>query len=181
MSQAAIFLDRDGVIVESRSAPDGSTPPVSVDDLAVPDGVAAALSALALAGYCLVVITNQPDVARGSVTRAEVNAINDALRAALPLDAIYACFHDGSDCDCRKPRPGMLLAAARDLDLDLGRSWLLGDRWVDIAAGSAAAVRTVLIERAWSWNPTSAGSPPSGLAPDFVAANVPEATERILG
>ena len=80
---------------------------------------AAALDALRAAGYCLVVVTNQPDVARGSTTRAEVDAINAELRRALPLDAIYVCFHDGPDCECRKPRPGMLLDAARDLDLDL--------------------------------------------------------------
>ncbi len=181
MSKPAIFLDRDGVIVESRQAPDGSTPPVSIDDLAIPIGVAKALAALRAAGYRLVVVTNQPDVARGTVDRRDVDAINDALRDALPLDAIYACFHDGPDCACRKPRPGMLLDAARDLDIDLSRSWLVGDRWVDIAAGAAAGVRTVLVERVWSWNPTSSGTPPADLVPDLVVAGVPEATERILG
>jgi len=115
------------------------------------------------------------------VTRAAVDEINDALRSVLPLDAIYACFHDGLGCACRKPRPGMLLDAARDLDLDLQRSWLFGDRWVDIAAGSAAGVHTVLIERAWSWSATSSGAAARDLVPDLVVASVPAAVAAILG
>ena len=177
----AIFLDRDGVLVESRRAPGGSTPPVSVDDVAILPGVADALHALRGAGYRLVVVTNQPDVARGTVTQAEADAINEAIRDALPVDAIYACFHDGPDCECRKPRPGMLHDATRELDLDLRRSWLIGDRWVDIAAGDAAGVRTVLIDRAWSWNATSSGAAPSELAPGFAVASMPDAVTQILG
>ena len=181
MAKPAIFLDRDGIIVESQRAPDAPTPPASVDDIAIPAGVAEALHALRTAGYCLVVVTNQPDVARGSTTRAEVDAINEALRRALPLDAIYACFHDGPECQCRKPRPGMLLDATEDLDLDLGRSWLIGDRWVDIAAGVAAGVPTVLVERAHSWDATSSGAPPEDLVPDRRVQSVADAAEVILG
>jgi D-glycero-D-manno-heptose 1,7-bisphosphate phosphatase len=181
VSRPAIFLDRDGVIAESRRAVERSLPPISVDDLAIPGGVADALTALHAARYCLVVVTNQPDVARGFATRADVDAINEALRAALPLDAIYNCFHDGADCACRKPRPGMLLDAWRDLNLDLDHSWLVGDRWVDIAAGRAAGVRTVLIERPWSWHATSGGEPPPDLVPDELAANLAEAAVLILG
>jgi D-glycero-D-manno-heptose 1,7-bisphosphate phosphatase len=181
LGKPAIFLDRDGVLIESRRAPGGSTPPRSVEDVAILPGAAPALDALRAAGYSLVVVTNQPDVARGSTTRAEVDAINAELRRALPLDEIYVCFHDGPECECRKPRPGMLLDAARDLDLDLERSWLIGDRWVDIAAGAAAGVQTVLIERAWSWHPTSSGAAPSDLSPDHAAANVAEAAELIRG
>lgn len=181
MGTPAIFLDRDGVIVESRAAPGEPTPPASVDDVAFPAGVGAALDAFRAAGYSLVVVTNQPDVARGSTTQAQVDAVNGALRLALPLDAIYTCPHDGSDCLCRKPRPGMLLDATRDLDLDLGRSWMIGDRWVDIAAGRAAGVPTVLIDRTYSWDPTSRGAPPEDLAPDHRAASVEDAAALILG
>ncbi|MGO9877214.1 MAG: D-glycero-alpha-D-manno-heptose-1,7-bisphosphate 7-phosphatase [Acidimicrobiia bacterium] len=181
MGKPAIFLDRDGVIAESRRGPGGSTPPVSVDDVTIPDGVAPALNTLKDAGYCLVVVTNQPDVARGSMTRDEVDAINAVLCRTLPLDAVYACFHDGSQCKCRKPQPGMLLDAARDLALDLQGSWLIGDRWVDIAAGTAAGVRTILVGRVYSWETTSSGAPPDDLIPDHVVTSVAEAVDLILG
>ncbi len=180
MARPAIFLDRDGVIVESRSAPGGSTPPLSAADVAVPAGVAPAVAALRAAGYCLVVVTNQPDVARGAATIEDVDAINAALVAEVPVDAIYVCCHDGGDCACRKPRPGMLLDAARDLDVGLRDSWMIGDRWVDIAAGAAAGVRTVLLERTWSWDATSSGAAPPDLVPDRVAQSIADAVEQIL-
>lgn len=180
MGSPAIFLDRDGVIIESRAVPGGSAPPTSVDDVAIIPGAGDALATLRAAGYCLVVVTNQPDVARGSTSRAEVDAINEVLRRELPLDAIYVCFHDGPACACRKPRPGLLLDARHDLDLDLRRSWMIGDRWVDIAAGAAAGIRTVLVERAWSWIATSSGAPPADLVPDHRVASIGEAAELVL-
>jgi len=180
VSTPAIFLDRDGVIAESQAAPGAPAPPASADDVAIPEGVVAALTALRANGYRLVVVTNQPDVARGATTREEVDAINAALRVALPLDDVYVCFHDGADCECRKPRPGMLLDAARDLGLDLLRSWMIGDRWVDIAAGASAGVRTILIERPYSWDATSRGPAPGGLVPDAAVNSVSEAADLIL-
>jgi D-glycero-D-manno-heptose 1,7-bisphosphate phosphatase len=181
VSKPAIFLDRDGVISESRRAPGGSTPPVSADDVAIPEGVAEALERVRAAGFLLVVVTNQPDVARGSITRAAVDAINGQLRRALPLDAFYVCPHDGSECVCRKPRSGLLLDATHDLGLDLARSWLIGDRWVDIAAGAGAGVHTILLERAWSWNATSSGVPPGELTPDHIVPTVGAAADVVLG
>ncbi|HMF03350.1 MAG TPA: HAD-IIIA family hydrolase [Acidimicrobiia bacterium] len=172
MPRIASFLDRDGVIAESRVHAGAPRPPESVDDVSIPDGVADALGLLRRDGYLLVVITNQPDVARGTTTRATVDAINDHLRDVLPIDAVYTCAHDGDTCECRKPRPGLLMEAARDHDIDLRRSWLVGDRWVDIAAGRAAGVRTVLLERDYSWSPTSQGPPPAGLRPDALGADL---------
>ena len=180
MGSPAVFLDRDGVIAESRQARGGPGPPRSVADTTIPDGTEDALRALRGSGFRLVVITNQPDVARGSATEAGVAAINDSLRDALALDAFYVCFHDGSECACRKPRPGLLLDATRDLDLDLARSWLIGDRWVDIAAGNAAGVQTVLIEREWSWAATSSGVPPDDLLPHATVTTIRDAAEHIL-
>jgi len=179
VAEPAIFLDRDGVIIESARNP--SAPPENLDDLRIPSGVADALGRLRANGFALVVVTNQPQVARGTLTHTDVEAINDAIRQSLPVDAIYVCFHDGAACECRKPRPGLLLEAARDLELDLPRSWLVGDRWVDIAAGAAAGVRTVLLGRDWSWAETSAGAPAPKLAPDHIVETLTEAAELILG
>jgi D-glycero-D-manno-heptose 1,7-bisphosphate phosphatase len=148
MSRRAVFLDRDGVI-NAAVVHDGKPyPPADADALEILPGVASALQDLHDAGYVLVVVTNQPDVARGKTPRATVDAIHARLRAELALDAIYACFHDDADhCACRKPAPGMLLDAARDLHLDLAQSFMVGDRWRDTDAGIAAGCRTIFINR----------------------------------
>ena len=179
MQRIASFLDRDGVIAESRRHPGDPRPPESVEDVAIPGGVAEALGRLRRDGYLLVVITNQPDVARGVTTSATVDAINDYISEVLPIDAVYTCMHDGDDCPCRKPRPGLILDAARDHDIDLLRSWVIGDRWVDIAAGRAAGVRTVLLEREYSWSPTSQGPPPPELRPDAAGTSLGECVAAI--
>jgi D-glycero-D-manno-heptose 1,7-bisphosphate phosphatase len=146
VKKRAVFLDRDGVINAAVVRDGKPYPPANASMLEILPGVPAALADLKAAGYALVVVTNQPDVARGTQTRAAVDAIHDRLRRELPLDAIYACFHDDADhCACRKPAPGMLLDAARDLDLDLAASVMVGDRWRDVAAGVAAGCRTVFI------------------------------------
>jgi len=142
----AVFLDRDGVINAAVLRDGKPYPPARAEDVEILPGVARALDALKRAGYVLVVVTNQPDVARGTTPRAAIDAIHARLAAELPLDAIRACFHDDADrCACRKPLPGLLLDAARDLDLDLAASVLVGDRWRDIDAGRAAGCRTVFI------------------------------------
>lgn len=147
----AVFLDRDGVINAAIVRDGKPYPPASAAALEILPGVDAALAALRAAGYALVVVTNQPDVARGTQRRAEVDAIHARLSAALPLDAVYCCFHDDADrCACRKPAPGMLRDAARDLGLDLARSFMVGDRWRDIDAGAAAGCRTVFIDRGYA-------------------------------
>lgn len=151
MSPSAVFLDRDGVL-NAASVRDGQPhPPASAGELTILPGVAAALADLKRAGYALVVVTNQPDVARGAQARAAIDAIHARLRAELPIDAIYCCFHDDpDDCVCRKPRPGLLLAAARELSLDLCTSFLVGDRWRDIEAGAAAGCRTAFVDRGYA-------------------------------
>jgi histidinol-phosphate phosphatase family protein len=177
----AVFLDRDGVLNEVRLEDGVPRPPASVVDLRVTDGAAEALAGLHDAGFVLVMITNQPDVPRGQTTLQVVEEINAALRARLPLDAVYSCFHDTADgCDCRKPRPGMLLQAARDLRLDLDASWLVGDRWVDIAAAEAAGVRGVLLDRDYSWRPSSDGPPPEELRAVATVDSISEAADAIV-
>ncbi|HSN24828.1 MAG TPA: HAD family hydrolase [Kofleriaceae bacterium] len=147
----AVFLDRDGVINAAVVRDGRPYPPASAADLAILPGVVAALGDLRAAGFQLVVVTNQPDVRRGTQSREAVEAIHDKLRAELPLDAIYCCFHDDEDhCACRKPAPGLLLDAARDRALDLPASFMVGDRWRDTDAGAAAGCRTVFVDHGYS-------------------------------
>jgi D-glycero-D-manno-heptose 1,7-bisphosphate phosphatase len=173
MPQRVVFLDRDGVL--NRSFPeDGTTrPPRSLAELELLPGVPEALERLRAAGFVLVVVTNQPDVARGKLTRAEAEAINEQVAARLPLLDVFACYHDSADrCTCRKPKPGLLLAAAQKWDLDLGSAFLIGDRWSDIVAAGAVGCTGVLIE--------TPDSHPERCNPDHRAADITGAVDWIL-
>ena len=122
-------------------------PPSGVDELKIVEGAAEALRDLKQAGFLLIVVTNQPDISRGTRSRATVDAIHQALREALPLDDFFVCPHDDCDqCDCRKPQPGLLLLAAEKYDVDMSRSFMVGDRWRDVEAGANAGCPTVLID-----------------------------------
>jgi D-glycero-D-manno-heptose 1,7-bisphosphate phosphatase len=143
----AVFLDRDGVL--NRSFVEGTTPvpPRRREEFELLPGVVEACRAFADAGLALVVVTNQPDLARGVLDPAELQAMHDALRAALPIDDIVLCPHDSHDgCWCRKPRPGMILDAARRLDLDLDRSVGVGDRWRDVDAAHRAGIHAIYVD-----------------------------------
>jgi D-glycero-D-manno-heptose 1,7-bisphosphate phosphatase len=146
----AVFLDRDGVLNRAIVREGKPYPPANVGELEILPGVAEALAALRAAGFLLIVVTNQPDVARGTTTREAVEAINAALGAALPIDEFRTCLHDsGAGCDCRKPKPGALLAAAALHDIDLLQSYMVGDRWRDTEAGRRAGCKTVLVDYAY--------------------------------
>ena len=174
MSKAAAFLDRDGVINRAIVRAGCPFPPASLAELEILPGVRRALERLRAGGLRLIVVSNQPDVARGSTTQAAVDEINDALLRALPLDAIRCCLHDRHhDCACRKPRPGLLLQAAADFDLDLSSSWMVGDRWRDIAAGRAAGCHTIFIDYAYK------EARPEHM--DHRVGSLPEAVPIILG
>ena len=145
----AVFLDRDGVINRAITRDGLPFPPMSLDDFEILPGVPEACVKLKAAGFLLVVATNQPDVGRGIVPRELVEAMNAEMQKVISLDRIEICFHPGrgaSDCDCRKPKPGMLLRAAKELNIDLAQSWMVGDRWRDVDCGHAAGCRTVFIE-----------------------------------
>lgn len=143
----AVFLDRDGVLVRAAVREGKPYPPASVDELEILPGVERALAALSAAGFRLIVVTNQPDVARGTTSREAVEAIHRRLGAALPIDRFITCYHDGGDgCPCRKPRPGMLHAGAAEYGVDLAASYMVGDRWRDVEAGEAAGCRTLFID-----------------------------------
>jgi len=169
----AVFLDRDGVLVGSRVV-DGVPHPEA--DPQVLAGVADACAALRRAGFRLVMVTNQPDIARGAVAAAEVDRVNERLRVELGLDDIRMCPHDDPDgCDCRKPAPGMLVAAARDAGIDLAASVMVGDRAKDVEAGRRAGTRTVFVDR--HHGETSSGGP---VAADATVASLVDAVPQIL-
>ncbi len=169
-----VFLDRDGVLNRAFIHDDGmSHPPASSDELEILPGVAEACMALRQAGFLLIVVTNQPDVARGTQRRHVVEAMSDALRRQMSIDDIRVCYHDDSDdCACRKPRPGLLLEAASVWGIDLPSSFMVGDRWKDIEAGRRAGCRTVLIRRGYSET--------ERCNPDFQATSLREAADWIL-
>jgi D-glycero-D-manno-heptose 1,7-bisphosphate phosphatase len=153
---AAVFLDRDGVLNEAVVRDGRPYPPDSLQTLRLCDGVAEGLSALHGAGYRLIVVTNQPDVGAGRQPQPTVEAIHDHMRQLLPLDDVRVCYHtDANGCECRKPKPGMLLDAAADWQIDLGRSFMVGDRWRDIEAGRAAGCRTILIGAGYAERPAT--------------------------
>jgi D-glycero-D-manno-heptose 1,7-bisphosphate phosphatase len=170
----AVFLDRDGVLNEPVLRNGKPYPPANVSQLRIVPGANGAVERLREAGFTTIVITNQPDVSRGTTSREAVDAIHEALQAAIRVDDIYACFHDDADaCDCRKPLPGALLRAARDRNIDLRRSFMVGDRWRDVEAGRAAGVRTVLIDR--NYDERLPSNPP-----DWIVTSLSEAVDRIL-
>jgi D-glycero-D-manno-heptose 1,7-bisphosphate phosphatase len=168
-----VFLDRDGVI--NRAIVRGGKPyaPAGLDELEILPGVAESAAALKRAGFLLIVATNQPDVARGAQRRETVEALHERIRSAVPVDAFEVCYHDDADrCTCRKPRPGMLLAAAAGWSVDLGRSFMVGDRWRDVGAGRAAGCRTILVGDGYG--------EPFPDAPDAVVGSLREAAALIL-
>ncbi|MEP6537057.1 MAG: HAD-IIIA family hydrolase [Bryobacteraceae bacterium] len=145
--QRAVFLDRDGVVNSAIVRGGKPFPPANVSELVINPDAVAGLPLLKRMGFLLIVVTNQPDVGRGTTSMDDVQAIHAALRAALPIDDFLVCCHDDRDqCLCRKPLPGLLLQAAEQYRIDLKDSFLIGDRWRDVEAGYRAGVRTALID-----------------------------------
>ena len=143
----AVFLDRDGVLNKALIKFGKPYPPKNVDEVEILPGVLRSLTSLKDAGFLLIVVTNQPDVARGITEKHEVEAINCYLANRLPIDEILTCYHDDQDeCKCRKPLPGALQAAAYEHRIDLRHSFMVGDRWKDIEAGKRAGCRTIFID-----------------------------------
>ncbi len=173
LRRAAVFLDRDGVLNAMRLGPDGvPRPPATAADLVVLPRVPQAIVRLRALGFDLIVVTNQPDIARGTQTREQAVAINERLRTELGLDDVRMCAHDDADaCGCRKPAPGLLVLAAAERGVDLTRSYMVGDRWRDVEAGRRAGCRTVLLDSGYA-----EGVPSS---PDHRAADLWEAVRWI--
>ena len=151
LKRRAVLLDRDGVINEAVVRDGKPYPPRDATELIIVPGAAEALAELKSRGFLLIVVTNQPDVRRGKTPVQVVEEIHAALASRLPLDDFFMCPHDDRDaCDCRKPLPGLLLQAAAKYDFNLRTSYMIGDRWRDIAAGFAAGCRTIFIDRRYN-------------------------------
>jgi D-glycero-D-manno-heptose 1,7-bisphosphate phosphatase len=147
----AVFFDRDGVLNRAVLRAGKPYPPNSVDEFEIVPGAVESVSRLRALGFELFVVTNQPDVARGTQQQSVVEAMNDKLRKALHLENFYVCYHDDShDCDCRKPKPGLLTRAAAEHGISLRQSYMVGDRWRDIDCGAAAGCRTIFIDCGYS-------------------------------
>ena len=142
----AVFLDRDGVLNEAPVREGKPLSPMTIAEVVIPPDVPGALLRLRRGGFRLIMTTNQPNIARGSQSREVVYAINRYISDTLQLDRTEICEHDDADnCECRKPKPGMLLRAAERDHIALTESFMIGDRWRDIEAGRRAGCRTILI------------------------------------
>ena len=170
----AVFLDRDGVINQAVVREGKPYPPANLAEMHILPGVSEALTALHEAGLMLIVVTNQPDVGRGTTPKAVVEEINYSLASRLPIDEFRTCYHDNEDgCNCRKPLPGALIAAAKDHDIDLGKSFMVGDRWRDTEAGERAGCKTFFIDYGY------AEKQPETV--DYRVQSLAEAADIILG
>lgn len=157
-SQPAVFLDRDGVLNKAIIRDGKPYPPASEEEFEFVPEAASVLTELKANGYKLLVVSNQPDVARGSTSRENVEKMNAKLASELAVDDILVCYHTDSDqCDCRKPKPGLLLGAAKVHNIDLSQSFMIGDRWRDVEAGKNAGCRSVLID--FGYDERSSGIP----------------------
>ena len=143
----AIFLDRDGVINKVNLVVGKPRPPKNISELILLPKVDEALQLLKNAGYLLIIITNQPDVARGKMKIETVEVINQFLKNLLPINDIFTCYHDDiEDCNCRKPKPGNILKAANQYNINIQNSFMIGDRWRDVEAGISAGCKTFYID-----------------------------------
>lgn len=168
----AVFIDRDGVLIPTEISNGRPIPLNCVEAVSPFEGVAEALVSLKKLGFLTVMVTNQPDVARQITPKYVVEAMNRKLSDMLALDHCYTCFHDDDDgCKCRKPLPGMLLAASIDHRIDLRQSYMIGDRWRDIDAGVSAGCTTIWIESRYDEMPPK--------APDYSVNSLFEAAKRI--
>ena len=158
----AVFLDRDGILNRAVVRDGKPYPPARPEDVEILPDAITSLQELEAAGYILIGITNQPDVARGLQSREVVESINTMIQSRLPVREIFVCYHDDIDnCDCRKPKPGLILQAAKKHGLDLSKSWMVGDRCKDIAAGHSAGLKTIFVNRHY-------GETYEGIPADFI-------------
>jgi D-glycero-D-manno-heptose 1,7-bisphosphate phosphatase len=171
--KSAVFLDRDGVLTEASVVDGVPQSPRLASEMRILPEAAPACKALRTAGLTLVCVTNQPEIARKTLDPAELKTMNEILQRALGLDEVVVCPHDDGDrCDCRKPLPGMITAAAERHGINLAASFTVGDRWRDVDAGRAAGTATVFIDRGYDEALRE--------EPDVVVGGIQEASEWII-
>lgn len=168
--ERAIFLDRDGVINKVLMNDGKPFAPRKFDEFELTSGIANTLISFKNMGFLNIVITNQPDVTRGLIEREELNKMTNFMKENLALDDISVCLHDDQhNCDCRKPKPGMLLEASKKWGIDLKNSYFIGDTWKDMAAGRRAGCRTILIKTPYN----------KGVEGDYLISDINEAVSVI--
>jgi len=169
----AVFLDRDGVINESPVHGGKPYAPRLLSDFRLFPGVAEAVADLKNAGFIVIVVTNQPDVGHGLIEQGTLEAMHNKLRADVPVDEILVCPHrQDAGCDCRKPKPGLILDAMQRWKITAAGSYMVGDRWNDVVAGKAAGLYTIFLDRGYSEKLTT--------PPDLTVRSLREAASNIL-
>ena len=146
----AVFWDRDGIInpvVEEREDGVKNASPQRFEDFKLVDGAFELLNQVKAKGFLNIIVTNQPDIARNKMSWGELNKMHDFLKQGIPvIDAIYVCPHDINDnCNCRKPKPGLLLDAAKDYNINLAECYVVGDSQKDLDAAKAVGVKSILL------------------------------------
>jgi len=166
----AIFFDRDGVVNKELIVNGIIDSPSSVEEVRLYEDAAEAIRYSNKRGYLVIIATNQPRIARGSMIKTVAQEINDRVISLLKkegaaVDGVYMCPHDDADnCKCRKPRPGMILQASKEHDIDLSGSYFVGDREKDVVAGKTAGCRTVILQRRYN----------AGIRADFMIRSLKE-------
>jgi len=169
----AVFLDRDGVINANLRRDGKPVAPTTLAEFRILPGAPEAARRLKDAGFLLVIVTNQPDVRTGLTPKPVMEAMNEQILQRMPVDDVMICFHiDADQCACRKPKPGMILEAAKRHGIELKRSFLVGDKWRDVRAGQAAGCHTIFVDY---------GDPQDQPAtPDKIVGSLAEAADYIL-
>ena len=169
----AVFLDRDGVINANLMRDGKPVAPTSLAEFRILPGVPEAVRRLKDAGYLVIIVTNQPDVANGVTLKATMEAMHAEIAHRMPIDDIMICLHtDADNCSCRKPKPGLIFAAGAKYNIDLASSTIVGDRWRDILAGQAAGCHTILVNHGYVQDQPAVA--------DKVVGSLAEASEYIV-
>jgi D-glycero-D-manno-heptose 1,7-bisphosphate phosphatase len=169
----AVFLDRDGVVNRSDVKKGKPYAPRRLSDFRLLPGVARAVADLKAAGFIIVVVTNQPDVGHGLISRETLDSMHEKLRAKVPVDGIMVCRHRQDEgCSCRKPKPGLIRQAMRRWGINATGSYMVGDRWNDVVAGHAAGLYTIFVDRGYAEGPK--------IQPDLTVRSLRQAASIIL-
>jgi D-glycero-D-manno-heptose 1,7-bisphosphate phosphatase len=169
--ERAVFFDRDGVINKVIYRNGCPCPPRSLEEFVLNDGMYQTARKLKDHGYRIIVISNQPDLARGEITTCILDQMTKRMREAIPIDDVYICPHDDHhECLCRKPKPGMLIQASKKWNINLSVSFLIGDTWKDMAAGKAAGCKTILLDARYN----------QGVQCDFRVESISKAVDIVV-